>query len=62
MLDLVFTCVLLSLPQDSLALSAFLSALKIYSVYIFNACFFFLKKKATEVKLFLAFYGYEPWL
>lgn len=35
--DLVFICVLVSLPQHNLALSAILSALKIYSVYIFNA-------------------------
>lgn len=35
--DLVFTCMLVSLPQHNLALSAILSALKIYSVYIFNA-------------------------
>ena len=60
-LDLAFTCALLTLPQDALALSAFLSALKIYSVYIFNAWFFFFfffpfsrKEKATEAKLFLA--------
>lgn len=55
--DLVFTCMLVSLLQHSLALSAILSALKIYSVYIFNAfiyIYMYIKNLATGAQLFLA--------